>query len=202
MKKIRMKQSIRRMAGIAALTVIAAGGAAGTKAYLTDQEKSVNAMNPGINEIRITEEFPDPEIGEGENRYVKTVSVMNTGNTDCYVRVFADFDDEDIRESSLLSPDGETFYEAGEYRYHLPEGWVYADDERLDPYYYCTQPIAPGESTPVLFAEAETVFETAESVRPFDISVYAESVQVSDRYGEPFEGDDAWLQAWCEYLEP
>lgn len=201
MKLTGRKRSALKMSGIIALLAAGIGGAAGTMAYLTDQERTVNVMKPGINEIQITEEFPDPEIGEGENRYVKTVRVKNTGNTDCYIRVFADFDDEEIRSVSKISPDGDTFYDADDYRNHLPDGWVYADDERLAPYYYCTEAVAPGESTPVLFAQAETVFETGEAL-PFDISVYAESVQIPDRHGEPFAGEDAWKQAWLEFLEP
>ena len=67
-------------------------------------------------------------------------------------------------------------------------------------YYYCTQPVGPGESTPCLIRFVKTVYEKEEDILPFDLIVYAESVQTRDRSGLLFSGETAWRQAWQEFL--
>ena len=174
----------------------------GILAYMTDGGELTNTLTVGENIIEVDENFPDPEIETGENTYTKDVKVKNTGDVPCYVRVFLEFSDNDVRGESKVSPDGTTFYTMSEFNSHLPEGWVYVNDaaDALAPYYYYTAPLAVNASTPSLIKSVKTTFATADNIEPFDIYVYAESIQTLDKYGQAFTGTDQWRSAWTEYL--
>ena len=172
-----------------------------TFAYLTDGESTTNKLTVGENVIEITEKFTPPEeLVTGANTFDKEVKVTNTGDVSCFTRVFLELSDNDVRGESKLSPDGTNFYTVEEFKDHLPTGWVYEDSALLGPYYYYTSAIAPGEETPYLIKKVQTTFASAEDIEPYDIYVYAESVQVLDKDGQNFTGADVWKQAWTEYL--
>ncbi|MCD8083709.1 MAG: hypothetical protein LUE86_09445 [Clostridiales bacterium] len=225
-----MKKQMSNMSFLALL--LAAGtlmiAATGIYAYQTNSEKSTNTVTVANNEIEPNEEFdPPPELVEGINSYKKAVSIENTGNVDCYIRVRAEFSDSSITNVSGFSSDSSkngTYYsanvegldadvedgegnvviESDEYVNNLPSGWTYIpedQDDDLGGYYYYTNAVAPGDETTNLFNYVRTYFADASSIMAYDIYVYAESVQTLDKNGEAFTGDDQWEQAWSEFLE-
>lgn len=179
--------------------------AATTMAYFTYWKMFNNTFSVGENKIKITEEYiPPKEMQEGDNIYKKKVQIENTGTVPCYVRVFTEFSDSTLRDTSFLSPNGSDYYPANQYKNHLPEEWVYITDEEnalLGGYYYYTKPLNQKAVTVPLFKTVKTHFETANEIKDYEIIVYAESVQVLDKNGSAFEGDTPYTAAWTEFLE-
>ncbi len=176
-----------------------------TWAYFTQNSLLKNKLNAGSNEIEIVENYEPPERLEvGETIFRKRMEVKNTGRIPCYIRVFADFSDYEIRDRSEFSPDGSVFYPAAEYQEYLPEPWQFIseeEDELLGGYYYYGDILEVGEKTVPLLEKVKCSFERADQIHPFDILISAESVQIRDRFGETFMGEAAHLQAWREFLE-
>lgn len=164
-----------------------------------------NTLTVGANTIRIAEEYQPPEqLTVGENVFRKRVQVENTGSVPCFVRVFADFSDSDVRACSELSPDGSSYYPADQFARYLPEGWIYleeASEPLLGGFFYYTESLAPKAKTTALWEKVRTSFANADQIQAFDIVVYGESVQVRDCQGETYTGADPWKQAWTEFLE-
>lgn len=181
-------------------------------AYLTARGSADNNITIGKNEIEVSEDFIPPIIQTTDTRYKKQISVVNTGNVDCYVRVYADFSDDFVREKSGFSNDTDiktaTYYSAirdlnntNAYVNHLPEGWVFVPDDssetELAGYYYYTKPIKPNEITSSLFTYVQTTYEDLQDVTQYDIIVYSESVQITDSNGEKYTDYQA---AWKDFL--
>ena len=81
-------------------------------------------------------------------------------------------------------------------------GWIYIPEDKdseLGGYFYYTGVVQAGKSTDELIDSVCTYFESAESVEPYQIYVYAESVQTYDKDGRAFE-DSQWREAWTEFL--
>lgn len=179
---------------------------AGTVAYFTSWRNLRNTFSVGYNEIKIVEKYDPPqELKEGINSYTKRVQIQNTGSIPCYLRAAVKFSDSDIADISEISPDGKDYYAAEEYAEHLPENWVYiAEDEDalLGGFYYYTERLAPGKQSAPLLEKVQTAFSNAESVCAYEIFVYSESVQVLDQNGEEFTGNEPYLEAWREFLQP
>ena len=207
--KRRTKYALIAMA--AALVLLASVIA--VYAYLSDRGEMENKFTVGNNSIEIDEDFdPPPELKEGDNPFIKRVRVSNTGNVPCYVRVFFDFSDSVVKENAKISSDDAAkdnfdtlqWYSYEEYKEHLPEGWVYIsvlDDPLLGGYFYYTEPLPVGEKTPYLFQAVNAVFDEADHpVTDFEIIIIADSVQVADKDGREFEGDDAYRAAFTEFL--
>ena len=170
-------------------------------AYFIDQENKDNNVKIGNNTHEISEVFEPPkEQKERDNSYKKQVSVVNTGNVPCYIRVYADFSDSAVRSRSSFSNDGTNFYSAerdltnnNTYVSHLSEvapNWVFIPDNDLDKkmagYYYYTVPVAAGESTKPLFTYVQTYNKNNDEIQQYDIIVYSESYQTTDSYGEEY----------------
>jgi predicted ribosomally synthesized peptide with SipW-like signal peptide len=326
----------RKQAGKAALLLaVAAVLIGGVYAYLTDSTQTQqNTLLLGENEIEVVETFdPDTAVETGDNIYDKKVQVKNTGNVDCYVRIYVGFTDEyarkvsgfagaktdgtyystiydnqveipdptlattaasgnveeseDVEESGDVgeSEDREEAEEADDgdssadtvetywasvdepdldehrenppedlsmyvnpepYTWHLPDGWVYEPEQQhmtwnvatdsedsddsedssesgaelsaeeiaknvkiaMGGWFYYTEPLAPGELTPALFDKVRTYFADENLVTPYDIIVYAESVQIKGIDGDLIKaGQDAdgtvipaWKAAWTDFL--
>ena len=187
----------KKTAMIAGAAAVGAASFGMTFAYLTNGEGTINKLYVANNRITVTEEFPTPTpVTEGDNMIVKDVKIENTGNVPCFVRVFLDFDDDAVRASSLLSPDGTNFYSTADFRTHLPSGWIYGGDN----YYYYQHPVEPGQLTPSLLKKVKTTFADNDDVKEFDIIVYAESIQTRRRDGSAITGSNAYRTAWTEYL--
>ncbi len=213
MKNKKRRLRFRRVLLMAVLAVMTAGAAGGTLTYLTDNEKTLNRITAGNNVIEIVEEYdePDPEPVE---QFRKAIRVRNTGSEECFVRVRVAFSDGKIRDITEISPDGSTYYSADEYPLHLPDGWVFIpetdaeDGKLLGGYCYYTEVLPaedPGtageeEISPYLTRSFRTTFASGEDVVPYEIYVYAESVQTAGKDGRRFEGPDAYREAWREFL--
>ena len=205
----------------AAAAAIAFAGTLGTYAYLTDMGKLNNEFTIGRNNIDIQEEYnPPSELKQGDNTFIKEVQIENTGDVDCYIRVFADFSDSKVKENAFLSPDkltdpedpGMRWVKATEYRQFLSDNpdnhWVYVpldpDNYLLGGYYYYDIPLAPGEKTTYLIRSVKVEFEDELDVQDFDIIISAESVQVIDKDGNEFTDENnipAWKKCWIEFME-
>ncbi|GEM_PF-662286 len=88
---------------IAAVTAVCALAAVTVFAYLTSKDDTENRIRIGYNESRIVEDFTPFTMQTGINIYKKKVQVENTGNTPCFVRVYVDFSDDEIRKNSFLA---------------------------------------------------------------------------------------------------
>lgn len=198
----------------------------GTLAYLTHTRKGNHFISIGTNEISITETYKPPkELKTGANVYQKSVTIKNTGTTSAFIRVFLDFSDYVAGNRSYFAidkpgkvsiEDGATVEEAKEaieaagfiayddfYTADTERNeWIYIpedEDTELGGYFYYTGIVDAGKSTDELIDSVCTYFENAESVEPYQIYVYAESVQTYDKDGRAFE-DGQWREAWEEFL--
>lgn len=198
---MKNKNGFFKFVGLLACVGLLTAGS--TYAYFTHAQKINNQFTVGENTISIEEEFEPPkEMTQGENVYKKKVQIKNESNVPCYVRVFAEFSDGDIKAISQLD-NGAGFVNAADYPDNLPENWVYiseADDTLLGGYYYYTVPLEVGAKTIPLFERVKTTFAAAEDVKAYELIVYAESVQTLDKNGEDFTGAEPWNQAWDEFI--
>ena len=201
-------KKIKKSVMIPVVAALAAGVFAGarylpeiTTAYFTDNDQAENEFTVGENEIEIVETFTPPEQPVvGDNTFTKSVEIKNTGDVPCYIRAFIEFSDNDVRGESKVSPDGTNYYTMAEFNNHLPSGWVYVDSGAMAPYYYYTGVVDVNASTPKLLQSVKTTFAKESDIEPYEIYVYAESVQTLDKDGKEFTGTDPWRQAWTEYL--
>ena len=177
----------------------------GTLAYFTSIALNRNVLTVGEDVSEYNGSVVTPKkLEAGDNVYDAKIRVKNSGKIPNYIRTRIVFSDSDIAECSEFSSDGTEFFSVDLYPEHLPEGWVYiSDDEdpKLGGYYYYTEAVEPGDSTPYLMNEINTSFANAEAIHDYDIYVYCESIQINDSYGEIFEGTDAYKDAWSEFLE-
>ena len=181
----------------------------------------VNEIPIGYDEVSIIEEFTPPteQIPDGATTFRKKVTVSNTGNTPCYVRLFADFSSGSIRSISSFSfDDGESYYSAElnmADNYFIKEvsssrnpnkGWIFipeSSNAALGGYYYYTKPLDVGEVTPPLFTNVKTDYSnnTGQKIEQYDVIVYAESVQTVTRDGNSdTNAVDRYKTVWEEYL--
>lgn len=200
--------------------------AVGTLAYLTHTRKGSHFISIGTNEISIAETYKPPkELKAGANTYQKSVKIKNIGTTSAFVRVFVDFSDYaagsrsyfaidkpgrvSIEDETTVEQAKEAIEAAGFLAYDdfytadtEKNGWVYIsedEDSELGGYFYYTGIVETGKSTDELIDSVCTYFENAEIVEPYQIYVYAESVQTYDKDGNPFE-ESQWRDAWEEFL--
>lgn len=163
-------------------------------ALFSSWKTAENNLKVGHNEIEIEEDFVPPSKLEPDTTFKKAVKVSNTGSVPCYIRVFADFSDSEIRDIAKFSADGISFMPAADYQANLPDGWAYDADTC---YYYYTSPVQPGEATPVLFHSVNVTFPNEESVREFRIIVSADSIQTAGSDGAEI---DNYKTAWETFL--
>lgn len=97
------------------------------------------------------------------------------------------------------------------YEENLPANWVFipdnenGDDSVLKGYYYYTKEVPAGGLTEPLFTYILTKYTSESDIKQFDVIVYGESIQVTDKNGDIFEDDEpagveAWRKAWREFL--
>lgn len=184
------------------LAVLAAAG--GILAYLGASDKAENTVEVAHDKIAVTENFPAPSdlAANSSNFYDKEVMVENTGNVDCYVRVYADLPDSKTAEKSYYSADGTNYYSAvrdadlsgdsettdsgktlhtrsfvNMLNSQQNGDWIFVPDddsrEKLKGYFYYKKPLKPGEKTPSLFTDV--MIKTDSDLEAIDLVVYAES---------------------------
>ena len=136
--------------------LICALAAGSVYAFLISRDATVNEFSVGYNESHIEEVFGDYDKFEAGKDYEKKVSVVNDGNVDCYVRVFAEIEDPDV--AAVIDVD------------YNSTDWTAKQD---DGYYYYKAPLKTGESTVPLF----TTLSVNKEVNDFQMIVYSETVQ-------------------------
>lgn len=157
------KLSKKSLCLAAAALILTAGISAGTAmAYFTTYTEASGGvtLNMGFSETIPKEDF---------SNWTKHVSVENTGDYDCYVRVKALAGSK--YQDGLQYSDSDGKWTPGE-----------------DGYYYYSDPIAPGESTSVL----DIRIDSKESDASFNVVVVQESTKVL--YNENNEPYADWTQ--------
>ena len=208
------------------LAVLAAAG--GIMAYLGASDDAENTVEVAHDKIAVTENFPKPSDLESNanNYYTKEVSIANTGNVDCYVRVYADLPDSAATAESFYSADGVNYYSAvrdaglsadtssednGKIIHtqsfvnmlNSQDGdWIFVPDddssEKLRGYYYYKKPVNVGEKTADLFKSV--MIHTGDAPEAADLTVYAESVDcVYEENGQEKTYAD-YAAAWNGFL--
>lgn len=160
-----MKRTMTGLCLVCFLLLIAAG-VGESFAWFTDSDGKQNYLSPGINDVEIEEEFPDPRVTPGAE-LKKEVAFTNTGTVPCYVRARYYYSSLEAEEQTQII-NGTT-------------GWKKEDDG----YYYYAESIAPGERT-APFLTAVKVKEDAGIEQDFDLTVYTETVQ-SENHATPQE---------------
>lgn len=119
-------------------TVLLLGTVGGTAAYLfTDTGDVSNVFIPGKVEGTITESF--------DGAVKSSVAVTNTGNVPAYARItFTNYMTDTEGNPTAVTPPVIAFKPG--------EGWVQSGS-----YYYCTSPIAPGDSSDNLLGSSITL---------------------------------------------
>ncbi len=146
------------------------GTAVITHAYLTDHEQAVNELSVADNTIRIEEKYEPPEHVIPGTVITKAPRIVNDSEVSVYVRMSVRFSDSAA----------EAFCEP----LAISKSWQY----REDGYYYYTNALEPGQTSDALFEQVVIRKDvTEDELVPFDILVYAESVQVHET-----EEKDAW----------
>lgn len=195
-------------------------------AYLVSSPAGAdNEIIIGYDKIEVEEDFDPPDEQKSDEAvcYKKKVTIKNTGDTPCYVRVFADFSSSEIRSLSAFSydqaddgsPQDKTYYSAEmrkENGYFIEEvskesnpnkGWVYVteiEDADIGGYYYYTKILAEGEETPPLFTYVKTDYSGNKEAQQYDLIVYSESVQIVTKDGSSATGEDRYKEVWKDYL--
>lgn len=220
----------RLIIGAAAAAAVIAVGVGISGAYLISTPVGMdNDIVVGYDKTEIIEDFdpPSEQKSGAATCYKKKVTVRNTGDTPCYVRMFADFSSGFIRKISYFSYDNADSADPASKTYHSAiltmadgyfikevssdanphKGWVYipeAQDGQIGGYYYYTEILEPGEETPPLFTYVKTDYTgTGEDVQQYDVIVYSESVQIVTKDGKsaPDAGaTDRYQTVWKEYL--
>lgn len=209
-RKAKIALAITAAAAVLLMTVFA------VYAYFTSMNYQDNTMRTAQNTIEVSEQFdPLPQQAVGENRYRKEITIANTGNAPCYVRVYADFSDYTVRSRSFLTngadQDTAAYYSAErnidptdslttfpEYINRLDDWEFIPDDDptKLAGFYYYKTLLPSGESTVPLFTYVKTLNPTEADIQQYDIVVYAESIQLTDMKGDSYpDYRTAWQDA-------
>lgn len=161
----------------AALLALVAALAVGSIAYFTHEDTAVNVITTGSVGITLHEKTASGEDFPKEGVFVmpgdtvsKIVTVENTGEAPCFVRVAL----EEGVNNELLSADGCLEMDIN------TADWTYKDG-----YYYYHNVLIPGETTNALFTEVHIVGDAVTNEymnADFNINVSAYAVQ-SDNNG-------------------
>ena len=127
-----------------------------TTALLVMSSLKTNAFTAGENRSSIREVFGEYMDLKSGADCEKRVSVVNEGSTSCYVRVFAEIQDPDIRKSITVDFDRENWSE-----------------KNSDGYYYYRRVLKSGEQTEPLF----TTLHAEKDLSRLDMICYSETVQ-------------------------
>ena len=143
---------------ISALCVFGIGN---IHSIFVETEALINKFTVGENTIEIIEEFdPEDEIDPGDS-FVKKPWVKNTGSVPCYVRMWAEFNDNKVAEVASVD--------------YNNSDWTV---KQSDGYYYYKKVLQPGNTTKPLFTTVTIASDAdPEILNEFDIIIFAESVQ-------------------------
>lgn len=131
-------------------------------AFLLASDTIHNRFTVGENTSRIEERFGTYESFEKGKNYEKRVTVKNTGNIPCLVRVFAEVEDPDCREKIRMDWNREDWSEKQE-----------------DGFYYYQHVLLPGQTSEPLF----TTITAKEDVSDFRMICFSETIQADGQKG-------------------
>lgn len=132
----------------------------GTYAYLTDDAQAENKLGITGNEIHIEEQFELPEEVIPGCVITKRPSVVNDSDVGVYVRMAVKFTQSAAEDFCLPL--------------EIHDNW----ERKSDGYYYYKTILAPNQSTAPLFEKLVIKKDLVkDDLIPFDLLVYAESVQ-------------------------
>lgn len=147
----------------------------GIYGYLSARDEKQNTAFIGENTIEPEESFEPPSEIKPGSSFLKEPSLKNTGNTACYVRMFAECSDSRIGKFLSMDFNGQEWTE-----------------KQADGYYYYKLPLEPGETAIPLFTRV-TVSDEAEedALEDFEIIIYGESIQKgkNQSYTEAWKSD-------------
>ncbi len=177
----RLAANARRFRAGAALVAVGIGALAlaGTvelsAAYLMARGSVDNAFVLGTVAPSVTETF-DPTTGVKEN-----VSVKNNGNAPVYIRALVLVTWQDTSGATLSAqPTVGTDYELT----GAEAGWTLGSDG----YYYCTQSVQPGASTPMLVQKLTDKKTNADGHLCVDVIAQAVQASPAEAVGDVFHG--------------
>ena len=158
--------------------LLAAFGQSGNmQAYFTDGIQKDNVTKVGTVEVKIREEFQQPEEILPGQTIQKRVQIENMGSAPCYVRVKAVFSDSRIEKYCTVD-------------WNLTD-WFYNSAEE---YVYYKEVLKPGEKTRNLMTEiAISEQSRKENLRSVQLLVYTESCQAGSF--------PDWQTAWDEFMK-
>lgn len=145
-----------------------------TLAYQTDRDKKINNFTIGYNESSIIEEFEKPSVLAPGISFKKSVRVKNTTNSKCYVRIFAEINNQDAKDFVTMNID--------------TSKW----SKKSDGYYYYNSILNEGEETAPLFSKVSISNNAnVEVLKGLDIIVYEETAQaIGNNAQESFDALD------------
>ncbi len=138
-------------------------------AFLLASDTLHNRFTVGENTSRIEEDFGVYESFEKGGSYEKRVTVRNTGNIPCCVRVFAEVEDPDCREKIQLDWNREDWSE-----------------KQGDGFYYYKHVLLPGQVSEPLF----TTITAKEDISDFRLICFSETIQADGQEG----GTTQWTE--------
>lgn len=129
-------------------------------AYQTDRDRVINNFTVGYNESSVIEEFEKPTSLAPGTSFKKTVRVKNTTNSKCYVRIFAEVNNQDAAKYVKMDID--------------TSKWT----KQSDGYYYYHDILNEGEITSPLFTKVNISADAnTETLKDLDIIIYEETAQ-------------------------
>lgn len=209
-----------------------------TIAYLGDNKDVTNTVTVGHGDVEISEKFDEPSEQSMLNENIqKEIYVKNTGTVPAFVRVYAEFSDSELAKHAKIKY-GETNYDnldafktalnfqsstltSSKWRY-VPE----TGNGALGGYFYYTEALAVGHTTPKLFDSVTIDYQKYDSngnvvdnsnidrIQPLEMIVYSELVQTVETgsstvtedeqtktvYGYDYGTKNEWEQAWKSFL--
>lgn len=151
-------------------------------AYMTSSDAAENTFSVATNKVEIIEEFVSPETIEPGETYMKRVAVKNVGNSSCYVRMMAEFDNAEAASVCSLNLNSTEW-----------------SVKQTDGFFYLLKPLSPGEVSEYLFTKVNISSDAnLEYISGFDIVVHAESVQAKSPSGDMYS--DCW-KAFASYTK-
>ena len=206
----------KKIIALCIAAVILSAGIGTTLAYLGASDSKENKIVVGTDVAEISEQFSEPSVQTMNNTTQKEITVKNTGNLPCFVRVYAEFSDSDISSIAKVSYDGSNYVdwitgfkdELAKSTNSISEDWYYdKGNTKLGGYFYYKKILPVGDSTPTLIKSVQVNFpESANSetnidqIREYNMVVYTETIRTGDIDGAEF-GDEDWQKAWQRFLK-
>ena len=159
------------------MLLLVSGKIGNMQAYFTDGIQKDNVTQIGTVDVKIREEFQQPEEIFPGQTIQKRVHVENTGSAPCYVRVKAVFSDSRIEKYCTVD-------------WNLDD-WFYNSSEE---YFYYKEILKPGEKTRNLMTEIVISEQSRkEDLHSVQLLVYTESCQAGSFHD--------WKTAWDEFIK-